>query len=96
MGLGCRGAPRVNDATAAALGFVRRAGVTYPVGVDRTAATAICYGVVAIPQTFFVDAGRRVIKRVFGAVTLAELTRDTAELTAASGPRASGSPAAAV
>jgi cytochrome c biogenesis protein CcmG, thiol:disulfide interchange protein DsbE len=86
----------VNDSTAAALSFVRRAGVAYPVGVDRTAATAIRYGVVAIPQTFFLDAGRRVIKRVFGAVTLAELTRDTAELTAASGPCTSGSPAAAV
>ena len=32
--------------------------------------------------------------RVFGAVTLAELTRDTAGLAAA-GPRASGSPDAA-
>ena len=54
--------------------------MTYAVGVDRTAATAEAWGVVAIPQTFFLDAGRHVVKRVFGAVTLAELTRDTALL----------------
>ncbi|HLQ53566.1 MAG TPA: TlpA disulfide reductase family protein, partial [Streptosporangiaceae bacterium] len=77
----------VNDATAAALSFVRKAGVTYPVGVDRSAAIANAWGVVAIPQTFFLDAGRRVIRRVFGAVTLAELTRDTAGLAATSGVR---------
>lgn len=72
----------VNDPTAAALAFVRKAGVTYPVGVDRSAAVATAWGVVAIPQTFFLDAGRHVVRRAFGAVTLAELTRDTAELTA--------------
>src|SRR6266516_5118095 len=77
----------VNDAPAAALTFVRKAGLTYPVGVDRSAATATAWGVVAIPQTFFLNAGRRVVRRVFGAVTLAELTRDTAELAAASGAR---------
>jgi len=42
----------VNDAAAAALRFVRTAGVTYPVGVDRTAAAATAWGVVALPQTF--------------------------------------------
>ena len=77
----------VNDTTAAALSFVRKAGVTYPVGVDRTAATAIRFGVSAIPQTFFLDSGWHVIRRVFGAVTLAELTRNTAELAATSGSR---------
>jgi cytochrome c biogenesis protein CcmG, thiol:disulfide interchange protein DsbE len=85
----------VNDATAAALSFVRKAGVTYPVGVDRTAATAVHSGVVAIPQTFFLDPGRHVIRRVFGAVTLAELTRDTAQLAVTSAAREPMSPAAA-
>jgi cytochrome c biogenesis protein CcmG/thiol:disulfide interchange protein DsbE len=77
----------VNDATAAALSFVRNAGVTYPVGVDRSAATATAWGVVAIPQTFFLDASRHVLRRGFGAVTQAELTRYTAELAARSGAR---------
>lgn len=76
----------VNDAAAVALRFVRKAGVTYPVGVDRTAATATAWGVMAIPQTFFLDAGRHVLRRVLGAVTLPELTRDT-ELAEAAGAR---------
>ena len=80
----------VNDATAAALGFVRNAGVTYPVGVDRSASTATAWGVVAIPQTFFLDPGHHVVRRVFGAVTLAELTRDTALLARTAGPGTSG------
>jgi cytochrome c biogenesis protein CcmG/thiol:disulfide interchange protein DsbE len=75
----------VSDTTAAALRFVRRAGVTYPVGVDGSAVTADAWGIVAIPQTFFLDAGRHVIKRVPGAVTRAELARDTALLAAAPG-----------
>ncbi len=83
----------VNDAAAAALRFVRTAGVTYPVGVDLTAAAATAWGVVALPQTFFLDAGLHVIERVFGAVTPAELTRDTAQLAGTPGPRATGSPA---
>jgi hypothetical protein len=61
--------------------------VTYPVGVDRSAATATAWGVIAIPQTFFLGAGHRVIRRVFGAVTFGELARDTARLAAASGAR---------
>ncbi len=77
----------VNDATAAALSFVHKAGVTYPVGVDRSAAIANAWGVTAIPQTFFLDASHRVIRRVFGAVTPAELTRDTAKLAPTSGAR---------
>ena len=77
----------VNDSTAAALRFVRKAGVTYLVVIDRSAATASAWGVVAIPQTFFLDAGRHVIRRALGAVSLPELTSDTAELAAAAGAR---------
>jgi len=32
------------------------------------------YGVVAIPQTFFLNAAHHIVKRVFGAVTQADLT----------------------
>jgi cytochrome c biogenesis protein CcmG/thiol:disulfide interchange protein DsbE len=77
----------VNDATAAALSFVRKAGLTYPVGVDGSMAMATAWGVIAIPQTFFLDASRHVVRRVFGAVTQAELIRYTAELAPASGAR---------
>ncbi|SRR6266568_3617082 len=74
----------VNDPADAALRFVRMAGVTYRVAVDRSAATASAWGVIAIPQTFFLDPGRHVVKRVFGALTLGRLTKDTALVAAIS------------
>jgi len=67
-----------NDQASAALRFTRAAGVSYPVGFDPHAAAASAYGVVAIPQTFFLNAGHRIAKRVFGAVTMTDLTRGTA------------------
>ncbi len=70
----------VNDSTANAVRFVRRAGVSYPVGADPQAATATTYGVVAIPQTFFLNADHHVVKRVFGAVTLADLRAGLARM----------------
>ncbi len=62
-----------NDSVAAARRFVRWAGVTYPVGFDPRASTAAAYGVIAIPQTFFLNAAHRVVKRIFGAVTIRDL-----------------------
>ncbi len=47
-------------------------------GFDPHAAADNAYGVVAIPQTFFLNAGHRIAKRVFGAVTMTDLTRGTA------------------
>jgi thiol-disulfide isomerase/thioredoxin len=64
-----------NDETGPALRFVHSAGVRYPVGVDPLpAATTISYGVLALPQTFFLNARHRIVKRIFGAVTMKELT----------------------
>jgi cytochrome c biogenesis protein CcmG/thiol:disulfide interchange protein DsbE len=71
----------VNDSAAAAARFVRRAGSSYPIGTDPTAATATGYGVVAIPQTFFLDAGHHIVKRSFGAVTQADLTAGLARMS---------------
>jgi len=68
-----------NDQTASALRFVQRAGVTYPVGSDPyPAATTISWGVDALPQTFFLDSRHRIVKRVFGAVTMKDLTAGVA------------------
>lgn len=67
-----------NDAAGAARAFVRAAGVTYPVGFDPSARVAIAYGVIAIPQTFFLNSSHHVVKRVYGAVTMAELKTGTA------------------
>jgi thiol-disulfide isomerase/thioredoxin len=64
-----------NDETGPALRFVHSAGVRYPVGVDPLpAATTISYGVLALPQTFFLNARHRIVKRIFGAVTMKELS----------------------
>jgi hypothetical protein len=41
--------------------------------VGARAPNPLVRAAIAIPQTFFLDAGRRVIRRVFGAVTLAKL-----------------------
>jgi thiol-disulfide isomerase/thioredoxin len=70
----------VNDTTATALTFMRQAGVRYPVGSDPSTVTASSYGVSALPQTFFLDPARHIVKRVFGAVTQAELAAGIAEM----------------
>ena len=70
-----------NDILSHALSFTRAKGVTYPVGWDPQFAAASAYGVSALPQTFFLDARHRIVDRVFGAVTLAELTRGIALAT---------------
>lgn len=64
-----------NDETGPALRFVHSAGVRYPVGVDPLpAATTTSYGVLALPQTFFLNARHRIVKRIFGPVTMKELS----------------------
>lgn len=83
-----------NDRARAALRFTRAAGVSYRVGFDPyPAATAIGYGVIAIPQTFFLDARHRIVKRVFGAVTMKGLARGA--VLAGRQPRARGEASAA-
>jgi thiol-disulfide isomerase/thioredoxin len=64
-----------NDSTASALKFAHAKGVSYPIGVDPGPAlvTASAYGVVALPQTFFLNAQHRIVDRVYGAVTQADL-----------------------
>jgi cytochrome c biogenesis protein CcmG/thiol:disulfide interchange protein DsbE len=66
-----------NDQQAAALSFVARVGVRYPVGWDPFPAPATTsYGVLALPQTFFLDAQHRIVAHVLGAVTARVLARD--------------------
>ena len=72
-----------NDNTANALKFARAKGVTYPVGVDPALAAANAYGVVALPQTFFLDARHRIVYRYPGALTQAELAKGVRLMNAA-------------
>jgi len=70
-----------NDILSHALAFARKAGVSYPVGWDPQSDAASAYGVSALPQTFFLDARHRIVDRVFGAVTLADLSQGIALAT---------------
>jgi thiol-disulfide isomerase/thioredoxin len=68
-----------NDEATAAMRFVAKAGVGYPVGFDRfPSPVTTSYGVYALPQTFFLDAQHHIVAKVMGAVTPHELTRDVA------------------
>jgi len=71
-----------NDVRASALSFTRSYGVGYPVGFDPAAVAASAYGVNALPQTFFLDASHHIVDRIFGAVTLADLSKGIALATA--------------
>ena len=65
-----------NDETAAALRFVTKTGVAYPVGFDPfPAKTTTSYGVLALPQTFFLNARHQIVMHVLGPLTTKDLTR---------------------
>jgi thiol-disulfide isomerase/thioredoxin len=69
----------VSDQASAALAFVHRNGVTYPVATEPSSdSTVIAYDLPGLPATFFLDARHRIVKRVYGAVTQAELTSGAA------------------
>jgi thiol-disulfide isomerase/thioredoxin len=70
----------VSDTAAPALSLVRDAGVSYPIGADPMAVTASEYEVIALPQTFFLNADHRIVQRVFGAITPADLSTGLARM----------------
>ena len=69
-----------DDSAPAARSFVTASKVGYPVGFEATSAVADAYGVSGpgIPETFFLDARHRIVKRVLGGVTMKELTAGVA------------------
>jgi thiol-disulfide isomerase/thioredoxin len=76
----------VNDSNSAGLAFARKMGVAYPVASDPAPmAMALSYGVTALPQTFFLNAQHRIVKRLIRAVTLTDLRRGVAIMTTQSG-----------
>lgn len=64
----------VADLRSSALRFARQTGISYPIGSDPVAATAGAYGVTATPQTFVLNAGHRIVNRIFGPVTARDLS----------------------
>ncbi len=70
-----------NDTTAAALRFVAAKHVGYPVAADPfPARTATSYGVLALPQTFFLNARHQIVRHIVGQVTARELAAWAAQL----------------
>ena len=70
-----------NDVLGSATSFTHKEGVSYPVGFDPGVTAASAYGVAGLPQTFFLDARHRIVDRIFGAVTLADIHRGIALAT---------------
>jgi cytochrome c biogenesis protein CcmG/thiol:disulfide interchange protein DsbE len=73
-----------NDIAADAIKFANAKGVSYPVGFDPNVTVAPAYHVDGLPQTFFLNAGHRVVDHVLGAVTRAELAKGLRLMNAAS------------
>jgi cytochrome c biogenesis protein CcmG/thiol:disulfide interchange protein DsbE len=70
-----------NDVVGNALKFTSAKGVTYPVGWDPQLTAAYAYGVGGLPQTFFLNAKHRIVDRIYGAVTQADLNKGIALAT---------------
>ena len=70
-----------NDTESAALSFAHSKGVTYPLGFDPQTTAASAYGVIALPQTFFLNAKHQIVARVYGAVTTSDLSKDLRLMT---------------
>lgn len=62
-----------DSATATVTALLRKAGIAYPIGVDRTGSIANRYLVAALPVTFFIAPNGSVRGEIFGAATVSEL-----------------------
>jgi cytochrome c biogenesis protein CcmG/thiol:disulfide interchange protein DsbE len=62
------------DQESAALSFIHAHQVGYPVGFDPIpATTAVAYGAVQLPQTFFLNAKHQIVRHISGDLTRSEL-----------------------
>jgi peroxiredoxin len=75
-----------DSATKTAEALLHKAGISYPVGVDRSGAVANRYLVSALPVTFFIAPNGAVRGEIFGAATATQL-RTWVERIQASGKR---------
>lgn len=72
-----------NDEAANAMAFVKADGVGYPVVSDPyPSPVTVSYGVLELPQTFFLNAQHKIVRHIVGGVTQAELTSWANSLTA--------------
>lgn len=76
----------VNDSAAGGLKFTHKAGVAYPVVTDPPPMnTTLAYNVPGLPATFFLNSQHRIVKRIYGAVTLRDLRTGVALMTRPAG-----------
>lgn len=72
-----------NDSAGPALQFLRAAGVRYPVAFDPfPSSTTTSYGVLGLPQTFFLNAQHRIVKHIIGQMSEQELAAGVALMDA--------------
>jgi cytochrome c biogenesis protein CcmG/thiol:disulfide interchange protein DsbE len=65
-----------SDTTSDAVKYARVHGITYPLVTDANYAAADAYGIyMGIPQTVFISANRRIVDRILGAATPADLAK---------------------
>jgi thiol-disulfide isomerase/thioredoxin len=85
-----------DDSAPAARQFLTAHAVVYPVAFETSPAVADAWGVsqIGIPETFFLDSGHRIVKRIFGDVTMQGLTAGVALMNGGSGAVAAGPPGA--
>ena len=57
-----------NDNNSWAVAFAREHGLDFPVAFDGSASVALSYGVIALPQTFFLNAKHQIVRHIFGGV----------------------------
>jgi cytochrome c biogenesis protein CcmG, thiol:disulfide interchange protein DsbE len=86
-----------DDNAPAARQFLTAHAVAYPVGFESTPAVANAWGVsqIGIPETFFLDSRHRIVKRIYGGVTMQALTAGVALIGGGTNPVAAGDSAPA-
>ncbi len=62
----------VQDLAPSALRFLEETGTTYPVVRDKDNTVYRAYGLTGVPETFFIDAAGRVVRKFPGVVTAPE------------------------
>ena len=76
-----------NDTPAAVRGYVRQlGGQSYPALMDPGQLVAIDYGLVGVPETFFIGRDGTVRRKVFSAVTEGQLVEEIEKLLAEPAP----------
>jgi cytochrome c biogenesis protein CcmG/thiol:disulfide interchange protein DsbE len=63
----------IQDRQPDALAYLAEYQISYPSGADPTGAISIDYGVSGIPETYFIDPSRRIVKKWFGPLNQAQV-----------------------